>query len=210
MRRFALVLAVAVLTGCGADSPTAPTSQIPEVAGTYTGPLTLRAVTTGDSLQGFARFNVAQAGAQLTITGSTTFLGETAQLPAITGTINATGFFTPTSGGVAGAVNDPDCGRDHHNERQHHVLRAHDALGGDRFHGLLRQLRAVRDAEPMMSAAETSPGGGNPEPRPSAALGRCAAAATEAGSPLNQAGEATRCRTRRCRACAMSSGFPRR
>ena len=111
MRRLALVLAITVLIGCGADSPTAPTSQIPEVAGTYTGPLTLRVVTTGDSLQGSARFDVAQAGAQLTITGSITFLGETAQLPAITGTINATGFFTPTSGGVAGAVNDPDCGR---------------------------------------------------------------------------------------------------
>ena len=40
----------------------------------------------------------------------------------------------------------------------------------------------------MMSAAET-PRRREPEPRPSAALGRCAAAATEAGSPLNQAGE---------------------
>ena len=101
-----------VSAGCGDDagSPTAPTApQFPQVAGTYTGPLTVR--VTGDSLQGSARFNVAQAGAQLTITGSVTFLGETAQLPAITGTINATGFFTPTGGGVAGAVNDPDCGR---------------------------------------------------------------------------------------------------
>ncbi len=113
MRRLALVLAV-VLTGCGADSPTAPTtaptSQIPEVAGTYTGPLTLLAVTTGAILQGSARLDVAQAGAQLTITGSITFLGETVQLPAIMGIINATGIFTPTSGWVE-EVNDPDCGR---------------------------------------------------------------------------------------------------
>lgn len=113
MRRLALVLAV-VLTGCGADSPTAPTAptlQIPDVAGTYTGPLTLLAVTAMTTLQGSARFDVAQAGAQLTISGSITFLGETVQLPApITGTINATGFFTPTSGWVE-EVNDPDCGR---------------------------------------------------------------------------------------------------
>ena len=105
MRRLALVLAISVLTGCG-DGPTAPTSQIPDVAGTYTGPYTMYMT---DSFQGSARFDVAQAGAQLTITGSMTLLGMTAQMPAVRGTISATGVFTPSAGGAGGVVND-DCG----------------------------------------------------------------------------------------------------
>ena len=108
MRRLALVLAVSVLTGCG-DDPTAPTSRIPEVAGTYTGPLTMH-VTATLSFQGTARFHVAQAGPQLTITGSVTFQGSTAQLTAIPGTINEMGFFIPTAGGAAEAFNDA-CGK---------------------------------------------------------------------------------------------------
>ena len=43
--------------------------------------------------------SVAQVGSQLTITFDATFLGETLQLPAVTGTINATGFFAATGGG---------------------------------------------------------------------------------------------------------------
>lgn len=107
MRRLAVVLAVSVLTGCG-DGPTAPTSRIPEVAGTYTGPLIVQVPT--DSAQGTARFHVAQAGAQLTVTGSITLLGTTAQLAAIRGTINEMGFFIPTAGAAAGVVQDA-CGR---------------------------------------------------------------------------------------------------
>ena len=51
-----------------------------------------------------------QAGAQLTITGSITLLGTTAQLTAIAGTINEMGFFIPTAGVAAGVVHDA-CGR---------------------------------------------------------------------------------------------------
>lgn len=108
MRRLVFVLAVSVFTGCG-DSPTAPTSRIPQVAGAYAGPLTMQ-VTANDSFQGTARFNVAQAGAQLTITGFVTLLRSTAELPAIAGTINEMGFFIPTAGGAAGVVND-SCGK---------------------------------------------------------------------------------------------------
>ena len=39
-----------------------------------------------------------------------TFFGETAELPAITGTINSTGFFTPTGGGFSSEAADPTCG----------------------------------------------------------------------------------------------------
>ena len=107
MRRLAVVLAVSVLTGCG-DSPTGPTSRIPEVAGTYTGPLIVQVPT--NSFQGTARLHVAQAGAQLTITGSISLLGTTAQVTAIAGTINEMGFFIPTAGVAAGVVHE-GCGR---------------------------------------------------------------------------------------------------
>ena len=108
MRRLAVVLVVSVLTGCG-DSPTAPTSRIPEVAGTYTGPLIVQVPT--DSFQGTARFHVAQAGAQLTVTGSISLLGTTEQLATIRGTVNEMWFFIPTAGGAATGVVHGACGR---------------------------------------------------------------------------------------------------
>lgn len=54
--------------------------------------------------------NVVQAGAQLTITGSITLLGQTVPLPAFTGTVNSTGFFTASGTGFSGAVDDATCG----------------------------------------------------------------------------------------------------
>lgn len=83
--------------------------SFPDVAGTYTGTVTL-SLSGGGSLDGSMRMVVAQAGAELTITGSITFLGETTQLPAITGTVNETGFFTATAGGFSGTTSDPECG----------------------------------------------------------------------------------------------------
>jgi len=53
---------------------------------------------------------VAQAGSQLTITGTLTLNGQTFPLTAVTGNINATGFFTATSGGAVSATSDPTCG----------------------------------------------------------------------------------------------------
>lgn len=61
-------------------------------------------------MDGSMNMVVAQSDEQLTITGSITFLGETTQLPAITGTINETGFFTATAGGFSGSTSDPNCG----------------------------------------------------------------------------------------------------
>ena len=53
---------------------------------------------------------LVQAGAQLTITGSMMLLGETVELPPVTGTVNETGFFTATTGGFSGTVSDETCG----------------------------------------------------------------------------------------------------
>ena len=107
---WALAFSLALmLPACGGDSPTSPSSRIPSVAGTYTGPLNF----TADGVQIATlstQMNVVQSGSQLTITGSVSFSGQTIQLPAVTGNVNETGFFTATSGGAASEVSDPDCG----------------------------------------------------------------------------------------------------
>lgn len=103
MTRFA-VLAVLVLAGC--DSTTAP--EYPDVAGNYTGSLTV--TTDGERFTGQMSMFVVQHDDGLTITGSIDILGESFHLPAITGRISKTGFFTLTAGGVATATSDPECG----------------------------------------------------------------------------------------------------
>ena len=52
---------------------------------------------------------VVQSGAQLTLTAALTFDGRTLNAPAISGTINAAGFFTQTSA-MSPPVTDPVCG----------------------------------------------------------------------------------------------------
>ena len=102
------VLTVLLTSACG-ESPTAPSSQIPNVAGTYTGSVTLS--VDGRRLgSGTARMTVVQAGSQLTITGSLTVSGTTVQITAVTGTINQTGFFTPSRRSFTNRVTDPTCG----------------------------------------------------------------------------------------------------
>ena len=94
------------VVACGGDSPTAP--SYPQVAGVYTGTITITAA--GDSLDGSGRLDVAQSDSEVTIAGTVTVLGETVQLPSVTGRINMTGFFTPTAGGDATAGYDATCG----------------------------------------------------------------------------------------------------
>ena len=105
----ALAVALVLLApACGNDGPT-NSSRIPDVAGIYTGPLTL---TVDGNLIGTARMrmNVVQSGSRLTITASAEFDGQTAEMPALTGTVNETGVFTPTGGGASTLFDDPDCG----------------------------------------------------------------------------------------------------
>lgn len=107
-----IVIVVVLAMACGDDGgPLAPTPQIPQVAGTYRGPITISSSTLG-SVTGYAELEVVQAGSQVTITGSQTIAGNTVQLAALTGTINATGFFTPSAGGSHIDGNfEPTCGR---------------------------------------------------------------------------------------------------
>ena len=126
IRRLATCAVVVVATAaCGGDSrpttpvsPTAPSPppQIPNVAGTYRGPLTITASTDDGlvmfSLSGTMHITVVQAGAQLTISGSISILAETSALEAVTGTVNDTGLvtFPPDSVIHAVPVGDDSCG----------------------------------------------------------------------------------------------------
>ena len=115
MRRpVAVVVLALVFVACGegGGSPTTPSSRVPDVAGTYTGTLYLTSSRSSQRVPIQMRMVVVQSGSQLTITGSLSFDGRRLDLPAITGTINQTGFFTLTAGGFYGdTVDDPDCGR---------------------------------------------------------------------------------------------------
>ena len=98
-----LVATVAVvLAGCGGDggSPVEPAPRYPQVAGTYTGPATITSHSTGLVVTGSGRAVVVQSGNQVTVNGSLTFDGVETVLPAVTGTINETGFFTLTATGA--------------------------------------------------------------------------------------------------------------
>ena len=108
IRLLATCAVVVVATAsCGGDSspttplsptPPSPQPQIPNVAGTYSGPLTITASAAGGvlmvSLSGTMQITVVQAGAQLTITGSISIFEETNALEAVTGTVNETGLVT--------------------------------------------------------------------------------------------------------------------
>ncbi|MDE0221194.1 MAG: hypothetical protein OXJ90_18145 [Spirochaetaceae bacterium] len=61
---------------------------------------------------GTMRIKVVQSGSQVTVSTTTTFFGESVDLPDITGEINKTGFFTATGGGFSGdeSFRDPVCG----------------------------------------------------------------------------------------------------
>ena len=109
LRLLAACAVVVVATAsCGGDSsPTAPSPQpqIPNVAGTYSGPLTITASAAGGALMvnlsGTMQITVVQAGAQLTITGSISIFEETNALQAVTGTVNETGLVTFPSDSLA-------------------------------------------------------------------------------------------------------------
>ena len=126
IRRLATCAVVVVATAsCGGDSspttpfsptPPSPQPQIPNVAGTYRGPLTITASVEGDglmvSLSGTMQITVVQAGAQLTITGSISIVEETTALEAVPGTVNETGLVTFPPDSLINAVplGDDTCG----------------------------------------------------------------------------------------------------
>ena len=111
----ACAVVVVATASCGGDSsPTAPSPQpqIPNVAGTYSGPLTTTVSALMVNLSGTMQITVVQAGAQLTITGSISIFEETSAIPAVTGTVNETGLVTFPPDSLVNAVpsDDDTCG----------------------------------------------------------------------------------------------------
>ena len=111
MKSWVAVAAVVGATTCG-DNPIGPSSEfLPDVAGHYTGPIELYAPSSGIDATGRGRVDVTQYGSDVTVTGDITFFGITERLPAITGTLDREGRFTPTNGRSSIAVAAADCGR---------------------------------------------------------------------------------------------------
>ena len=108
-----LALVVVVLPACNDSSPAAPTPAIPDVAGTYSGPLVLTvAVDPGDTqtLNGTMRLVATQSGSQVTLNGTITIFGVPDELPPTVGMINEDGEFTFSGDDFEGVMTDPECG----------------------------------------------------------------------------------------------------
>lgn len=106
-RRFALAAIVLVGAACGDDELTGP---IPDVAGTYTGSFIVQFLLNQQGVQGSMRVVVEQSGESVTLTGEIEASGGTASIPAVTGTLDATGFLELTGGGFSASVNEEFCG----------------------------------------------------------------------------------------------------
>lgn len=78
------------------------------LAGTYTGELAYSGAE--GSISGSMTATVEQSGSQVTLSGSVLLLGQRQTIPAFTGTVNDTGFFSPTGGGYSGSLDSPECG----------------------------------------------------------------------------------------------------
>ncbi len=117
MNRVAGVLLAVVclnaVPGCDwVDELTGP--SIPEVAGTYTGPVTAEATVGAMTITVTGSMTVvaAQDGDRVTLSGSLTVEGETEALDAVPGTIGGDGLWTqdPDAPGGFAVEADDDCG----------------------------------------------------------------------------------------------------
>lgn len=86
-------------------------SPVPDVAGVYTGDLVYRISYSTETLTLASRLHIVAVQSDATVTITGTLGNEGTAFPAITGEINATGFFTPTAGGSVGEYRDPTCGQ---------------------------------------------------------------------------------------------------
>ena len=100
-------MAVVALGAC--DDMTAG-GGIPNVVGTYTGPVLLRFTDAGIEASGSARLTVVQSGSEITVGGSLTLANVTSEIAAFQGEVSKTGFVTVTASGVSGTAYDVTCG----------------------------------------------------------------------------------------------------
>ena len=85
MKTIMAVLAVVALGAC--DDMTAG-GGIPNVAGTYTGPVLLRFTDAGIETSGSARLTVVQSGSEITVGGSLTLANVTSEIAAFQGEVS--------------------------------------------------------------------------------------------------------------------------
>lgn len=92
--------------------PTAEDSDS-DFAGTYAGQASYHIPTSSaESITSTLRIEVVQSKSQMTISGTETFTGELPRsMPAITGNVSDTGFFTPQGGSRIATWEDANCGR---------------------------------------------------------------------------------------------------
>ena len=97
----AALVAATILIASGCDM-----TGVPRVAGTYSGPLSIVAIDAGISGTASMTLTVEQSGTMVTVSGAMTADGITVGIPAMRGTIDATGIFEPTAlaGVSAGAL----------------------------------------------------------------------------------------------------------
>lgn len=122
-----VVLAAAAAAGC--DTPTSPTREIPnaipQVAGAYTGTLTMTVTDTPgyDPMRGWADMllTVAQDGWDVTLTATTTWPGERPNViwDAAEGTIDRDGHW---HGSERDTDEDAECGRVRYGDRVKHFI----------------------------------------------------------------------------------------
>ena len=107
-RRFQPI-AAALLAVAACDSSTGP--SFPEVAGTYTGPLTVGATFQGETVpvNGSMRVLAEQDGNQATLSGSTTILGETEPFEPGAGIIDEAGVWTDAGSEFFELGDDQEC-----------------------------------------------------------------------------------------------------
>src|SRR5690349_9618353 len=109
MRACALVLALFAVASCGGGSPTSPSSNIPSVAGSYSGTATLVLPESQLTINCPATTSVTQSGAVINL--APIILGGNcgnSSIPFGQTTIDATGALN--SAGSSGTFNDPSCG----------------------------------------------------------------------------------------------------
>ena len=117
MRRLFTFALALILPVCGGGPNSPSDTRAPSVAGTYSGPLMAYGEygspsysMTFQTLTLSSEMVVAQVGSQLTITGTVSRGSQPLPLTPLTGHVNAIGFFSATSGGVASSFFGPDCG----------------------------------------------------------------------------------------------------
>ena len=109
MRRIStgvyLIAGLIALQGCDSNE-----DDVLSVGGEYAGPITVWYSAVSGALTGQMRLSVVQSGTEITVSGDITLGAITSAMPALTGTINRTGFFSYSGLGLTDSYYDTQCG----------------------------------------------------------------------------------------------------